>query len=118
MSITPELPENIIELIGVGVIAVTTMATVWITNRVRHQVENTHQTNLRDDLDEVRKCVRATAQSLKLLTEQMNNVHDHITRQGADIRGLRGDVGSLRVELQQERDQRARDVAELRRRAS
>ncbi|WP_280395571.1 DUF2746 domain-containing protein [Nocardia brasiliensis] len=81
------VPESASEYLFVLAI-LASVAVAWITNRgqrqqrrdlaeVRNQVTNTHDTNLRDDLDEMHR----------------------------DIRGLRQDVGELRGEVREVRGQ-------------
>lgn len=60
------------------------------TEAIHEQTVNTHDTNMRDDLDEIRDMVKVIS------ARQID--------QGRDIRGLRTDVGELRGE---DRDARA-----------
>lgn len=60
------------------------------TDAIHEQTVNTHNTNMRDDLDEIRDMVKVIS------ARQID--------QGRDIRGLRTDVGELRGE---DRDARA-----------
>lgn len=60
------------------------------TDAIHEQTVNTHNTNMRDDLDEIRDTVKVIS------ARQID--------QGRDIRGLRTDVGELRCE---DRDARA-----------
>lgn len=67
---------------------------------IRGEVKNDHpdNTNLRDDLDEVR--------------ELMKDMSDRQISYGYDIRGIRQDVGQLRGEIREDRG----DLAKLERR--
>lgn len=59
---------------------------------VLHQVKNSHQTNLRDDMDGV--------------GDRLDDVLDRLEEFGRDLRGIRSDVGGLRGELREERKDR------------
>ncbi len=59
---------------------------------VLHQVKNSHETNLRDDVDGV--------------GDRLNDVLDRLEEFGRDLRGMRSDIGGLRGELREERKDR------------
>lgn len=53
--------------------------------RIRKQVENSHSTNLRDDMDDQHREVMG----------QLGRVADRLEGTAADIRGIRKDIGRL-----------------------
>ncbi|MGC7238429.1 hypothetical protein RBA42_24595, partial [Mycobacteroides abscessus subsp. abscessus] len=59
---------------------------------VLHQVKNSHETNLRDDVDGV--------------GDRLDDVLDRLEEFGRDLRGMRSDIGGLRGELREERKDR------------
>ncbi|GAB6857352.1 hypothetical protein [Microbacterium xylanilyticum] len=79
------------------------------TSEVRHQVKNSHGTNLRDDVDDVRReltvvreiaehSVRAnrdTSEDVKQLREDVQAGRTETGEVRADVRGLRRDIGRL-----------------------
>ena len=79
----PELPDNWFNLVGLTLINIVGLVSIWIKVRdtrsdvvsVREHTVNSHGTNLRDDIDDL----------------------------GDDIRGLRDDIGQLRSEVRKER---------------
>ncbi|WP_396902676.1 DUF2746 domain-containing protein [Mycolicibacterium sp.] len=83
---------------------------------VRTQVENDHESNMRDDLDRAIRIMEANAVTTELISQQIGEVHRHLTAHGRDIGGLRTEVGGLRGELRDERDARRDDFRELDRR--
>ncbi|MFD7247929.1 DUF2746 domain-containing protein [Streptomyces massasporeus] len=82
---------------------------------VRSQVENDHDSNMRDDLDRAIRLMESNAATTKLISEQIGEVHRHLTAHGRDIGGLRTEIGGLRGELRDERDDRREDRRELER---
>lgn len=63
---------------------------------IRHQTENSHDTNLRDDIDEIREMVRDGMADIR-----------------SDISGIRKDIGGLRGELRTEREERIESDARI-----
>ncbi|OIN79385.1 hypothetical protein BMG05_18435 [Mycobacterium malmoense] len=61
-------------------------------SQVRDQVQNGHDTYLRDDLDEV--------------GSRIDRLIDGVSELRGDVRGIRKDVGDLRGELRDERQAR------------
>lgn len=59
---------------------------------VLHQVKNSHETNLRDDVEGV--------------GDRLDDVLDRLEEFGRDLRGMRSDIGGLRGELREERKDR------------
>ena len=85
---------------GAIVVALVGVLSVWVQNRkhssaievVRSQVQNSHGTNLRDDLDVIRSLIEAQGEKQDSLA--------------SDVRGVRKDIGRL-----DERDiERGRDL--------
>lgn len=62
------------------------------TGAIREQTENSHNTNLRDDVDRVGERIEDAVEKLADLVR--------------DLRGLRQDIGGLRGELRDERQER------------
>lgn len=85
---------------------------------VRSQVENSHQTNLRVDIDGVREIALATQASVELVARAMGELKDHVVSHGRDIGGLREEIGGVRGELRQVREDSQRDRVELERRVT
>ena len=90
-------PDDTVGLLGLLIIGLpATLAAIGTivigakTEAIHEQTVNTHDTNMRDDLDEIRDMVKVIS------ARQID--------QGRDIRGLRTDVGELRGE---DRDARA-----------
>lgn len=91
-----ESPDTWIGLAGVALVQVGTLTALLIQQRrsnrdlgdVKDQVQNSHTTNLRDDIDGMKRSVEALVD---------------IPR---DIRGIREDIGGMRGELREEREAR------------
>lgn len=104
--------DSPIELLAVFLVVAGPIAGAWLTgylaNRkhigkmasevkaVRGQVENSHDTNLRDDIDEIREMVRDGMADIR-----------------SDISGIRKDIGGLRGELRTEREERIESDARI-----
>lgn len=99
------LPQSdidwIIGVIGVALIAnvLGPVITVWWTRKMRRdisetrdQVGNTHQTNLRDDLDKVRDSVKEVGRQVELVAEHLDPVTGAIRTVQSDIGGLRSEI--------------------------
>jgi hypothetical protein len=85
-----------------------------VTERIRHQVENSHQTNFRDDLDSFRGEVRAGFTHMR---GEITNVRADVAGVHSDILSIRTDVTELRRADSQQIEQIAEvqhEVAELR----
>lgn len=82
---------------------------------VRTQVENDHDSNMRDDLDRAIRLMELNTATTNLISEQLGEVHRHLTAHGRDIGGLRTEIGGLRGELRDEREDRREDRRELER---
>jgi hypothetical protein len=79
------------------------------TSEVRHQVKNSHGTNLRDDVDDVRRELavvreiaehgvranRDTSEDVKQLREDVQAGRTETGEVRSDVRGLRKDIGRL-----------------------
>lgn len=74
-----------------------------VLEKVRHQVENSHETNLRDDLDRIERTVDAVAVTVRHLAESVATVHDEVTTVRDDQGGLHRALAGVR-----------RDITELR----
>ncbi|QDF19324.1 DUF2746 domain-containing protein [Mycolicibacterium fortuitum] len=127
-----QLPANNIGLVGLVILTVGGWVTAWINGRnhrsevrdikgdvgdVKQQVQNSHNTNLRDDLDKVKqsqedmkRMVESVEAGMHLLSQQMGDLHRYATSQGRDIGGIREDVGAMRGEIR--RDRTAREAFE------
>lgn len=82
---------------------------------IRTQVENSHQTNLRNDIDKLARLIESNTQTTELVSRQLGEVKQHVITHGKDIGGLRDEVGDVRGELRQERRNREKDNEELQR---
>lgn len=79
------------------------------TAEVRHQVKNSHGTNLRDDVDHVRaelaevrgiaehgvRAARAATREATQTREDVQQLRADLTGTASDIRGMRKDIGRL-----------------------
>ncbi len=61
-------------------------------NAVKHQVQNTHDINLRDDLDEKFKGMLAAVNAVK---SDVGEVRAEVRGTQSDIRGMRRDIGRI-----------------------
>ncbi|MEZ0366828.1 DUF2746 domain-containing protein [Mycobacterium sp. pUA109] len=75
-------------------------------SEVREQVKNTHDSNLREDLDKVARLAESTAANVAVIGRQVTEVKDHVISHGGDISGIRKDMGIIRGELRDERRER------------
>lgn len=86
-----------------GFIGVMANRTRQHARAARVQVENSHTTNLREEQD-----VRHI-ESMSAIAEMRRHVDSRFDAQGADIRGLRKDVGRL-ADSDHELEERVRDL--------
>lgn len=87
------------------------------TGEVRHQVKNTHGTNLRDDIDDVRseiaevreiaehavRAARKSGHDTVQLREDVQALRTDMTGTASDIRGVRRDIGRITDLIAKER---------------
>lgn len=76
-----------------------------VLEKVRHQVENSHETNLRDDIDKLTLTVDGIAVTVRQLAESLTVVHDEITTSRADIGGLHRAVAEVRRDVTTQRNE-------------
>jgi predicted RNase H-like nuclease (RuvC/YqgF family) len=67
--------------------------------RVEHQVQNSHETNLRDDIDKI-------AHGVEKLSEGVEYLKSASVRHDAEIAGLRLEMRAAREDLRVEREER------------
>lgn len=104
---TPYNPDDWLDLLGLLIAAMAIVGAAgipsWITTKrqralssdmaqVKDQVKNGHPTNLRDDLDSIKRAVA--------------EVREHQWELSRDVSGVRTDIGQLRGELRDERTAR------------
>lgn len=103
-----QITVQIIATVGLVVVA-------WIGNRklnrigadakeARNQTANTHETNLRDDLDDLHAGVREVTRQVREVYEDLQSVHGDVRGIRRDINGLRADDGEIRLQLRLERE--------------
>lgn len=85
----------------IAIVVMCLLGILWTLQHVdlkaiRHQTENSHDTNLRDDIDEIREMVRDGMADIR-----------------GDISGIRKDIGGLRGELRIEREERIESDARI-----
>ena len=118
---TTPLPADTVGLMGLIIVTVggwvTAIINGWLHRRevktirgdvgeVKEQVQNSHKTNLRDDIDKTRRAVESVAAQVGLIDQKLTDLHSYTTSQAHDITGIRQDVGSLRGEVRKERQYR------------
>lgn len=94
-------PTTLIGLAGLLVVTIGGWGKAWIDGKrhgkairqVRDQVQNGHETYLRDDLDE--------------MGGRLDRLIDGMGELRGDVRGIRQDIGGLRGELRDERQARS-----------
>ena len=77
-----------------------------IQERIRHQVENSHKTNFRDDLDSFRGEVQ----------QGFNHMRGEITNVRSDVAGVHSDILSIRkdvTELRKADSEQAKEITHL-----
>lgn len=123
VTIDPDAPWWVNVAFLIIVLAVVPAVTTWITQRgtrrhvaetqesvgiIREQVQNTHEMNLRDDLDEkiggLDRKIGQLADAQQAAREDVGGLH-------SEVRALRLDVAGVRTDARQDR----RDAAETRR---
>lgn len=122
----PELAHNPWELATWGIIGIVAIVAFWIwtehrstrsqikgvadnVSEVREHVANSHQSNLRDDLDETRDAAREAKAESKA-------TRDHVDILIHEIAEWRKDFVGIREELRDDREVHHDDVARLDRR--
>lgn len=80
---------------------------------VREQVQNDHPSNLRDDIDRMHSVAEGTRTQVGIVVSQVelmsggvNSLRQHMLTQGAEIGGIRKDMGGIWDELHAEREAR------------
>lgn len=76
------------------------------TEQIRYQVENSHKTNIRDDMDVILTEVQAGFTNVR---GEISSVRGDLAGVHGDIRGLREDV----TELRKTDSQNSREISEL-----
>jgi chromosome segregation ATPase len=141
--IDPDAPWWANVLLVLVVLAAVPAATTWLTNRptrrtlhqvaadakeARDQVANTHDTNMRDDLDgvgvglaEIRHAVGRLADAQQAVREDIGGLHSEVRDQRLDIAGIRTDarrdrraLAAVRTDLASAVTERDQAIAQLR----
>lgn len=109
-AVVVALIVNLCALIGNLVTARRTAARV---SEVHEQVHNSHETNLRVDLDGIRSEVRAGRAENRETYQSVRELRGDLVQVREDIRGLRADDAQQRADLREavlERDRRFDEV--------
>lgn len=72
------------------------MSTRHKLKQIHEQVQNSHKTNMRDDIDQVISLAKATANTTHLVSRQLGELKRHVLVHGEDISSLREEVLSER----------------------
>lgn len=130
LGLDPDTPWWINVAVLVIVLAVVPAFTTWITQRgtrarvvetqarvaetsetvgiIREQVQNTHSTNLRDDLDEK---IGTLSRQVSVVIDAQQAAREDVGGLHSEVRALRKDIAGVRTDARQDR----RTAAETRR---
>lgn len=83
-------------------------------NDVKHQVQNSHKTNMRDDLDVVKDSSESAASDTAAIKEDVSDLKEDLGDVKGDLKDLRGELRDSRRETHDRLDTHATDISELR----
>lgn len=100
-------PETMIGLMSLVVVQLGGLGAIYLQNRghnknvgqIKDQVQNSHRTNLRDDLTDVKKMSTLQATFLREVGSQLGQVREEMSAVRTDIGNVKAEVGAARSDV-------------------
>jgi hypothetical protein len=126
----PELAHNGWELATWSIIGIVAVIAFWIwtehkftrsqirgvakgVNEVREHVSNSHDSNMRDDLDEAKDSAAAANTTAETVLARVEDLLVSFNDLRSEVREQRKDIGGVRQELRDDRDTHHRDITRV-----
>ena len=130
---TPDLPRDWFGLAAWGILGLVALCAVWIyrqykttrddirevsktAKQINAQVTNDHASNLRNDVDETKGEATAGKVAAETTLARTEDILAHMETLIREVREQRKDIGGLREEVRNDREQHHTDIARVDRR--